>query len=57
MEQDGWIAAEWGVSENNRQARYYRLTAGGRKQLAKEERSWQELIGAVALVLNFGTQP
>ena len=53
MEQDGWISAEWGVSENNRRARYYRLTAAGRKQLAKEEQSWQELTGAVALVLNF----
>jgi transcriptional regulator len=54
MEQDGWISAEWGISENNRRARYYRLTAAGKKQLAKEERSWQELTGAVALVLNFG---
>lgn len=56
MEQDGWISAEWGASENNRRARYYRLTATGRKQLAKEERSWQELTGAVALVLNFGAK-
>ena len=54
MEQDGWIAASWGISENNRRARYYRLTAAGKKQLAKEERSWEELTGAVALVLNFG---
>jgi PadR family transcriptional regulator PadR len=53
MEQDGWIAADWGVSENHRRARYYRLTAAGRKQLAKEKQSWQELTGAVALVLNF----
>lgn len=53
MEQAGWISAEWGVSDNNRRARYYRLTAAGRKQLAKEEQSWQELTGAVALVLNF----
>jgi transcriptional regulator len=56
MEQDGWIAAEWGVSENNRRARYYRLTAAGRKQLAKEEQSWNQLTGAVALVLNFGAK-
>jgi PadR family transcriptional regulator PadR len=56
MEQDGWIAAEWGVSENNRRARYYRLTAAGRKQLATEEQSWQALTGAVALVLNFGAK-
>ena len=56
MEQDGWIMAEWGVSENNRRARYYRLTAAGRKQLAKEEKSWAELTDAVALVLNFGAK-
>src|SRR5579875_232693 len=43
MEQDGWIAAEWGASENNRRARYYRLTAKGRKRLAEEEDSWSRL--------------
>jgi PadR family transcriptional regulator PadR len=53
MEQDGWIAAEWGMSENNRRARYYKLTAAGRKQLAKEEESWQKLTDAVAQVLRF----
>jgi PadR family transcriptional regulator, regulatory protein PadR len=53
MEQDGWIAAEWGVSENNRRARYYRLTPAGRKQLAKEEENWQRLTHAVGLVLSF----
>ncbi len=53
MEQEGWIAAEWGVSENNRRARYYRLTAAGRKQLAEEEKSWHKLTDAVACVLNF----
>lgn len=53
MEQDGWIAAEWGVSENNRRARYYRLTPAGRKQLAREEESWQRLTHAVGLVLRF----
>jgi DNA-binding PadR family transcriptional regulator len=55
MEQDGWISAEWGVSDNNRRARYYRLTAGGRKQLAKEEQNWQKLTEAVSCVLNFAT--
>jgi len=54
MEQDGWIAAEWGTSENNRRARYYRLTAKGRKQLAHEEKSWQRLTSAVASVLAVG---
>jgi PadR family transcriptional regulator, regulatory protein PadR len=51
MEQDGWISAEWGASENNRRARYYRLTAAGQKQLAEEERNWSRLTQAVASVL------
>jgi len=51
MEQDGWVSAEWGMSENNRRARYYRLTAAGRKQLAAEEHNWQRLTQAVAHVL------
>src|SRR5450631_3551844 len=46
MEQEGWISAEWGISENNRRARYYRLTAAGRRQLAQEEQSWQKLTAA-----------
>ena len=53
MEQEGWIAAEWGLSENNRRARYYRLMAAGRRQLAAEERNWKELTEAVARVLSF----
>jgi PadR family transcriptional regulator PadR len=51
MEQDGWISAEWGISENNRRARYYQLTPAGRKQLAEEEKSWSRLTQAVASVL------
>jgi transcriptional regulator len=53
MAQDGWISAEWGASENNRRARYYRLTAAGRKQLAAEEKNWARLTHAVAHVLQF----
>ena len=53
MEQEGWIASEWGLSENNRRARFYKLTAKGRKQLAAEQATWQEVTNAVALVLNF----
>ncbi len=53
MEQDGWIRAEWGTSENNRRARYYSITAAGRRQLAAEERRWAELTDAVARVLRF----
>jgi PadR family transcriptional regulator PadR len=51
MEQDGWVSADWGISENNRRARYYRLTAKGRKQLAQEEQNWERLTQAVAHVL------
>ena len=54
MERAGWIAAEWGVSENHRRARFYRLTAAGRKQLAEERQRWKRIAGAVELVLDFG---
>jgi PadR family transcriptional regulator len=53
MEQDGWVSAEWGFSDNNRRARFYRLTAVGRKQLAQEEKNWERLTEAVAHVLRF----
>ena len=53
MAQDGWTKAEWGTSENNRRARYYSLTALGRKQLAEEEKNWARLTQAVAQVLQF----
>ena len=52
MEQEGWIAAEWRPSENNRRARYYSLKAKGHTQLAKEEESWSRLTQAVASVLS-----
>jgi transcriptional regulator len=51
LEQQGWIDAEWGVSENNRQARYYRLTKSGRRQLAAEAEQWERLAAAVARIL------
>ena len=53
IEQTGLISSEWGVSDNNRRAKYYRLTAAGRKQLAKEEENWDRLTRAVAKVLRF----
>jgi transcriptional regulator len=53
MEQEGWIQADWGASENNRRARYYELTSKGRRQLAQEEKNWNELTRAVASVLQF----
>ncbi len=51
LEQKGLIASEWGVTENNRRAKYYRLTASGERQLAKELESWERFTGAVQLVL------
>src|SRR5690242_4570097 len=51
MAQDGWLRAEWGVSEKNRQARYYTITKAGRKQLAIEEESWTKLWTGVQRVL------
>jgi transcriptional regulator len=51
LETKGLIESEWGNSENNRQAKYYRLTAAGRKQLAEETATWERITAAVALVL------
>lgn len=51
LEQKGWVAADWGVSENNRRARYYRLTHAGRTQLRKETSAWQRYAEAVFRVL------
>ena len=51
LERRGWIAAEWGASDNNRKAKFYRLTAAGKKQLAAESRAWSSLTAAVGLVL------
>ena len=51
LEKRGWLLAEWGASENGREARFYRLSAKGRRQLAEEERSWYRLAEAVGLVL------
>ena len=48
LEQDGSIAFEWGVSENNRKAKFYSLTKTGRKQLAKEARHWQQTTAIIA---------
>ncbi len=51
LEERGWIASDWGVSENNRRARFYRLTAAGRKQLGVEEEGWRLFVQAVGKVL------
>ena len=53
MEQDGWVQSEWGLTEKNRQARFYTLTARGRRQLADEEESWARLTEGVRRVLRY----
>lgn len=53
MEQDGWIRGDWGVTEKNRQARFYSLTAAGRKQLELEQESWNRLRDGVQRVLRY----
>jgi transcriptional regulator len=52
LEQEGSIASEWGVSENNRKAKFYRLTRAGRKQLEKEARDWEQTTAIVARFLS-----
>jgi transcriptional regulator len=51
MEQDGWVRAEWGMTEKNREARFYLLTAKGRRQLQQEEESWTRLTEGVGRVI------
>jgi transcriptional regulator len=55
LEHQGKIASEWGQSENNRKAKYYKLTAAGRKYLRKESESWNRLVSAISSVMS--TQP
>ena len=51
LEERGWISAKWGISSNNRKARFYSLTAAGRKQLVKETNKWKRLTAAIARIL------
>jgi PadR family transcriptional regulator, regulatory protein PadR len=51
LEQRGWITSKWGVSDNNRKAKYYSLTRSGRKQLAAEAESWERMAGVIARLL------
>ena len=51
MEQDGWIRAEWGTTEKNRQARFYTLTAKGRKELSRKAGHWRRVAKGIALIL------
>ncbi len=51
LEQQGWIEAEWKMSDNNRRAKYYSLTRGGRKALAKEANQWERLSAAISAIV------
>jgi transcriptional regulator len=53
MEQEGWIRGRWGKTDTNREARFYGITAAGRRQLATEEQQWEQLTDGVARVLRF----
>lgn len=57
LEQEGAVASEWGMSENNRKAKYYRLTRAGRKQLEREARQWNEATAILARFLAPGEEP
>jgi transcriptional regulator len=53
MEQEGWITSKWGASEKNRKAKFYAITAGGRKQLAKETEEWRRMSSTIESFLGF----
>ena len=53
MEQSGWVRAEWAVTEASRKAKYYSLTAAGRKQLAAREKNWEQVVKGVQAILRF----
>ena len=57
LEQEGYIASEWGVSDNNRKAKYYKLTRAGRKQLEKEAQEWEQTTAILARFLSAKEQP
>jgi transcriptional regulator len=54
LEQEGWIASEWGLSDNNRRAKFYRLTRAGRLQLRREARDWERTTGIIARFFSAG---
>ena len=56
LEQEGYIASEWGVSENNRKAKYYKLTRAGRKQLERETQDWEQMTAILARFLAPGRE-
>jgi PadR family transcriptional regulator PadR len=56
LQHQGWIASEWGASENNRRAKFYSITASGRKQLAKEAEDWKRISGVIGRLLRLADQ-
>lgn len=56
LQQQGWITADWGTSENNRKAKYYSITKSGLKQLAKETADWEQIAGVIGRVLRLESQ-
>lgn len=56
LKQSGWISAEWGASDNNRRARFYSITKSGRRQLARETESWEQIAGVIGRVLQLKPQ-
>lgn len=56
LEAKGWVAAKWEISENNRKAKYYRLTPAGRKQLQREHSKWAAFVSAVAQIMGPATE-
>jgi len=57
LEDRGWVASSWGASENNRRARFYRLTAAGRKQLTRQTNRWRAMVEAIGRVLSHAGHP
>ena len=57
LERRGWVSAEWGLTETGRRAKFYRLTAGGRRQLVQELATWELFAGAVRKVIDAVEQP
>jgi DNA-binding PadR family transcriptional regulator len=53
IDQNGWVRAEWRVTESGRKAKYYALTAAGKKQLAEREKNWEQVVKGVQAILRF----
>lgn len=51
LERQGWVASEWGQTEQNQRAKFYRITAAGRRQLSSDRRKWETMVGAIAGIL------